>query len=62
MKITAASAGAIRICRSHSAGSKISRRQTPPGCVVSSASCKRIRDAASKFGVGSATCISESVA
>ena len=53
IRIAEASAGEKRTWRSQFAGSKASRRQKPPCSAVSRASCSRMRDAASRFGVGS---------
>src|SRR6266568_2667516 len=55
MRMTAASAGEKRICRSQAAGSNTRRCQNLPCSVVSRASCSRMREEARKLGLGSST-------
>jgi len=50
-----ARAGEKRTCRSQFVGSNARRCQKRPCSVVSSTSCSRMREAASRFGVGSAS-------
>ena len=58
IRIAEASAGENRICRSHSTGSKTQRRQPDVCSAVSSASCSRMRAAATSEAEGS-SCGSE---